>query len=53
MEDREQFQGEVINFAKRVNLIVQLSVLRKSILNPECYVFMCDCVFVDGYLSQF
>ena len=29
-------------------VIVRLSVLRKTILNREYQVFMCDCVFVDG-----
>ena len=29
-------------------LIVRLSLLRKTILNPEYLAFMCVCVFVDG-----
>ena len=35
------------------DVIVRLSLLRKTILNPEYYVFMCVCVFVDGCISQF
>ena len=29
-------------------LIVRLSLLRKTNLNPEYKAFMCVCVFVDG-----
>ena len=35
----------------RWGMIVPLSFIRKSILDPK--IFMCDCVFVDGCLSQF
>ena len=47
-----------INFFKKfllefVLLLVHLSLLRKTILNPEIKVFMCDCVFVDGFFGQF
>ena len=40
-------------FALLVTMIVRLSLLRKTILIPEYLVFMCVCVFVDGYISQF
>ena len=33
-------------------VIVRLSLLRKTILNPEYKAFMCVCVFVDGCISQ-
>ena len=39
------------NVRMRWGMIVRLSFLRKSILDPK--IFMCDCVFVDGCLSQF
>ena len=35
----------------RWGMIVRLSFLRKSILDPK--IFMCDCVFLDGCLSHF
>ena len=35
------------------NLVVRLSLLRKTILIPEYQAFMCVCVFVDGCISQF
>ena len=35
------------------NVIVRLSILRKTILIPEYLAFMCVCVFVDGCISQF
>ena len=34
-------------------VIVRLSLLRKTILIPEYLAFMCVCVFVDGCISQF
>ena len=34
-------------------MIVRLSLLRKTILNPEYTAFMCVCVFVDGCISLF
>ena len=37
----------------RTELIVRLSLLRKTILIPEYLAFMCVCVFVDGCISQF
>ena len=37
---------------RRDTMIVRLWVLSKNILNPGYKVFMCDCVFVDGCLSQ-
>ena len=36
----------------KMHMIVRLYGLRKTILNFEYQVFMCDCVFVDGCLSQ-
>ena len=33
------------------NVAVRLSLLRKTILNPEYWAFMCVCVFVDGCIS--
>ena len=33
--------------------IVSLSFMQNNILSPEYHVFMCDCVFLDGCLSQF
>ena len=35
------------------DVIVRLSLLRKTILIPEYLAFMCVCVFVDGCISQF
>ena len=35
------------------DMIVRLSLLRKTILIPEYLAFMCVCVFVDGCISQF
>ena len=37
----------------KANMIVRLSLLRKTILIPEYLAFMCVCVFVDGCISQF
>ena len=34
-------------------MIVRLSELRKTVLNPKYFAFTCDCVFVDGCFSQF
>ena len=33
--------------------VVLLSIMRMNTLSPEYYVCICDCVFVDGCLSQF
>ena len=43
---------QLIEFMK---IIVRLSLLRKTLLNPEYKAFMCVsvCVFVDGSISQF
>ena len=35
------------------HVFVRLSVLRKTILNPEYDVFICDCVLVADCVSQF
>ena len=39
-----------LNYLRYVkSLILCLNVLRKMILNPIYYMFMCDCVYLDGY----
>ena len=65
-DDREFMEGEryppcIVNPKKYhqergttpVNMIVRLSLLRKTILIPEYEAFMRVCVFVDGCISQF
>ena len=42
-----------LHFVVTKQLIVRLSLLRKTILIPEYLAFMCVCVFVDGCISQF
>ena len=43
----------LIGSSSYLQVIVRLSLLRKTILIPEYLVFMCVCVFVDGCISQF
>ena len=43
-------QNNLISYCE---MIVRLSLLRKTILIPEYLAFMCVCVFVDGCISQF
>ena len=42
---------EIKGRCMRWGMIVRLLFLRKSTLDPK--IFMGDCVFVDGCLSQF
>ena len=44
---------DLVSIPDLSDMIVRLSLMRKTILIPEYLTFMCVCVFVDGCISQF